>query len=342
MLSHYFVIFNTNENGWRKNNPNVYYNICLKDLENEPDVEIVNRPGYHLNVVFRFLFNLFNSKRIGSHFKMPFKSIWFPFYFKTKKIQKPFCFITMNPDLSEKYYAYLKKKYKNCSIVCLHRDSVHLYDNNPLRKHFSFNRYYDFEFSFDPGEAEKYRLFHFMEFESKIDVPKSKKYPLFDVFFAGKAKDRLNIIIEVYKRLQSQGLKCFFYITGAKDNQKEYQNEIVYSDNPMPYTDMLYYSVNSRCILEINYGNMVGYTSRFLESIIYKKKLITNNPEIKKTIYYSEGQILCFNNVSEINKNFVYSHFVPFNYNNSFSPIHLIRRIDTMLQAEDSSGKRNS
>lgn len=50
----------------------------------------------------------------------------------------------------------------------------------------------------------------------------------------------------------------------------------------MTYREMLYHTVNSKVVLEINQGCVDGFTSRFLESVMYNKRLLTNNFAVQK------------------------------------------------------------
>jgi len=101
----------------------------------------------------------------------------------------------------------------------------------------------------------------------------------------------------------------------------------------MPYNEMLYYTVNSKCILEVNQGGAVGYTSRFLEAVMYNKKLLTNNCSIQKSAFFSPEYIQCFSKVEEINLAFISEDLlqVDYGYQGEFSPLHLIEKIENEL-----------
>ena len=86
-------------------------------------------------------------------------------------------------------------------------------------------------------------------------------------------------------------------------------------------------------MLEINQGNCNGYTSRFLEAVIYGKRLITNNTFIKESIFYSPDKIQVVDNISDIKASFVTSgsDFIDYNYNGEFSPFRMIERVEEEL-----------
>ena len=191
---------------------------------------------------------------------------------------------------------------------------------------------FDIWMSFDERDCEKYGFPHFDEFESKINIPIDKDYPVSDVFFAGKAKDRLPRLVKIYDRLTEQGAKCLFYITEAKPEEKVQREGIIYSNAPMSYAKMLWYSVNSRCILEISQADAIGYTSRFLEAVLFNKLLITDNSDIKKTNFYNPDFIQLIRSEEDIDATFLNkSEEVDYNYNQEFSPVKRVELIEELL-----------
>ena len=333
MLNYKYIVFNSNDNNALKKNPDGYYTICLNDLEDMKDVQIVSQPLEHMPLWIRFIYSVYSSRRISRIIKLP-KSIWYPLYFRVEKaIDKPYCFVFMNPYISNGYYAYLKKKYPNCKIVAVHRDLVRVWME--LAPHFIQNPMYDLEYIFDEKEASKYGMEYFHEFESKIELGDTSSFPVSDVFFAGKAKDRLPRLLEAYRIFNDHGLKCLFYITDVPHEQREELPGIVYADKNMNYREMLSYSNNAKCLLEINQKEAVGLTSRFLESVMYNKILITDNVEIEKSKFYNPSYIQCINDISDIDPSIINnSDDVNYNYNDEFSPKHLICQIDAKLSEE--------
>ncbi len=317
-----------------KTDYNGYYEICVKDLENADAVNLVHAPLQHICKPLQCLYAFHNSRTINKIIPLPFKKLWYPYYFKPQFDDRPICFVISNFKFSKEYYLYLKRKYPNAKFVKIHRDLQKFFPiwYPHLTKEFC-DEYFDLSLTFDSGEARKYGMLYFDEFESKIKIERAPDYPLCDVFFAGKAKDRLPILMEVYNRLTSAGVKCNFYLTGVDAENRIPHEGIEYADAQMKYKDMLYRTVNARCILEINQEGANGYTSRFIEAVMYDKKLITNNSFIKSSKFYNPKNICCFDDVSEIPLDFAVegTENVNFNYNGEFSPIHLIEQIDVAL-----------
>lgn len=332
-LKYNYVYFNTSYLTRGRIDPNEYNAICLRDATHLSGVKVVSTPLEHFPYFFRLLYRMYHTRCINKYVSLPFKKLWHPFVFKNDfKDAKPFCFVVSCNSLPIDYFYYLKKKYPTCKLVKLHRDLLKVTYENPEYSESNMRKIFDFRMTIDQNEAEKYGLLHFHEIESKIDLVQSKNYPLFDVFFAGKAKDRLPKLLEAYDMFSQAGLKCFFYITNARPDQMEKREGIVYSEKLMPYLDMLKYSINSRCMFDINQEGALGFTSRFLEAVMYNKLLITDNPSVLDSKYYKSDYIQYFDDVSKIDVAFINDKKnVNYNYAGDFSPIHLIERIDEEL-----------
>lgn len=312
-----------------------YYSICLKDLESLDNVQIVSFPLDKKSKFIRFFYRLHHSYKLNKIIKLPMKKIWYPLYFNKKyfKNNKPICFISIGPYITIDYIKYLKKKYRDAKFVKLHRDLVKVYQRgSPEWTEENLRKYYDLWMSYDKNEAMEKGMLHFNEFESKIEIEPDIKNVKTDLFFAGAAKNRLDKIMAVYERFVSLGKTCDFYLVGVDQSQQVKKSGIVYADKFLPYKEVLQRSVNSNCILEINQQGAIGYTARFLEAVIYNKKLITNNQSIKESKFYNPKFIKCFTDVEEIDQDFILDDVnVDYKYNNEFSPVNLLMQIEKEL-----------
>lgn len=328
-LNHNFVVFNTVEGklGLKEDG---YCTICLRDLDGIDGIETVYYPLYHKSYITRLLYNIHNSAKINSHIKLPLKNLWWPYIFNNKfKNDKPLCFVFIER-MSLSYIRFLKKKYPQSKAVLIYRDIRKITQKN--YPHHPDNPIFDYQFTIDSKEADKYGWIHFNEFESKPDVKISPDYPESDVFFAGKAKDRFERLLKAYKILTKAGLKVKYYLTGVPKKSQIELPGVIYADKFMSYSEMLYHTVNSKCVLEINQEEAVGYTSRFLESVMFNKRLITDNQDVKKSKFYNPEYIQCIDNVENIDPQFIISKTsVDYKYSGEFSPIHLIEKIDEVL-----------
>ena len=306
-----------------------YYGICLEDLKGIAGIEVVSYPLYYRNINVRRIFYLFQKLKIKF-----LNRIWFPYYFKnTFHDEKPICFIVSCDYVSPEYLRYLKNKYPRCRIVKLFRDLVKIWEERSPEFIDCKDELFDLILSIDADECKKFSMIHFNEIGSYVPVENSANYPITDVFFAGKAKDRLDKLYEAYDIITASGYKCYFYLTEVPLDQRKCLDGIVYADHPMSYKEMLFNTVNSRCILEINQEGAIGYTSRFLEAITYNKPLITNNTSIRESDFFNPDYIQCIDKITDLDPSFISktNGFADYNYRGEFSPIHLIEKIDSLL-----------
>jgi len=337
-MKYNYIYFNIEDRNTRKRNPGGYNTICVKDLESLDYVHIVSYPLDYASQFLRNLFYLHHYPKINRIVSLPFKSVWYPYYFKNPFADnKPLCFVISGTYLPVSYLRYLKKTYPDCKLVRIHRDLISLWKvQTPQYTPEVYEELFDLRMSFDEDEAKQYGFPYFVEIESKIDVPLSENYPISDIFFAGRAKDRLPKLMNIYHKLSEKGLHVSYYLTGVPNDKKVNLPGIEYGDRNMQYSEMLRRSVNSRCILEINQEGAVGYTSRFLEAVIYNKRLVTDNVSIRNTKFYNPDYIQCLENVEDIDPMFVLQDTpIDYEYNNEFSPINLIHQIDEILSGRN-------
>lgn len=336
-MKYNYIFFNTPDKFTRVVRDG-YYSICVEDLRKLQNVTVISCLLEHKSMALRKLHAIHVSDAVNEKINLPLKRIWFPLIFDKRIIQDPdrTCFIFSASCLSVEYMRYLKRIYPLAKYVMLHRDLVHLYQKrNPEWTNERMHESFDLVMSYDKEEAKKYDMVYFEQFESKIEIPDKTEQDGFesDVFFAGQAKNRLKPLMEAYDIFSQAGFKCDYYLVGVPKTERIQKPGIVYADTFMSYRKMLERTVNSRCVLDINQVGAVGYTSRFLEAIMYKRKLITNNPLIKDSRFFNERQIQCIDDVKDINVNFVRDSIREgfYDYQDEFSPIHLIERIDDLL-----------
>lgn len=325
-MKYNYVIFNMRDVGCEtKKVTNGYYYICTKDLEDREDVQIISYPGDYLPRFLRLVFPV----HLPILFK--FEKLWYPFYFRGKfKDNKPLCFLIIGGYYTPPtYLEYLKKHYDNCKIVVFHRDII-----GKARIRILNHPLIDVEMTYDKGDSQKYNYPFCSEFCSKIDTTESSLYPKTDVFFAGAAKDRLDKIMDCFYRLTKMGLKCDFYLFMVPEDKKVSLEGITYIDCYMPYKECILRTVNSKCVLDINQGGASdGLTGRFIEAVLYNKKIITDNTYMKESPFYNPNDMLIIEKPKDITEDFIerLDETVDYHYNGEFSPLRMIERVEYLL-----------
>lgn len=191
---------------------------------------------------------------------------------------------------------------------------------------------FDFCYTYHRGDAEKYGLCYYPQFYPDIAVDyQSEANPEYDVFFVGNAKKRFGLIYDVFRRLTDAGLRCKFYIFNLKEENRIYEEGLVYIDNWISYEDTLYELGKCRCILEIcDEGDETSY--RFAEAVIFGKKLLVNDDTVKRRSYYSETNIFTFHNAEEIDTEWVKGPVEDYGYKGDYDPAYYLDQIIGALQ----------
>jgi len=110
----------------------------------------------------------------------------------------------------------------------------------------------------------------------------------YDIVFVGRDKGRLSTLLEYKEKFESLGLKTNFHITPTKWYKKR-KNKIYKND--ISYNEIIDLIKKSNAILDIVQYQSDGLTLRIMESLFFKKKLITNNKIIKSYDFYDKNNI---------------------------------------------------
>lgn len=334
-MKYKYVFFDSGELNKGVVDTSNYYYICTLDLRNTEGVKVISYPTEGHSSLYHKLF--VGSLMLSNKYPLfSFASrLFYPSYFpdEYEKDGSNLCVVVYGYYITPGYLKYIRKKYPKAKIVKIHRDSYEIWrGKNPLFSDNDMKELFDLQLSYDIGDSIKYKMIHFDEIESKVDISISTDYPMYDVFFAGAAKDRLPFLIRIYDHLEKMGIRPYFYITNVCKQDQIIRSGITYSERNMKYSDMLYKTVNAKVVLEVNQGCVDGFTSRFLEAVLYNKKLLTNNVAVKNNKYYNEEYINVFSDPEDIDAAFILQDKeVDYHYNNEFSPVHLINLIDKSL-----------
>lgn len=333
-MEYYYVLFNYPDSGaFMKGGKDGYYTICLEDLKNEEGVTIVSYPLDYMPLCIRLLHRIIqflNHRMNGNSVTSFLLKLFYPYYFRmSRQTKQKKCFVFISYLLDMNYMRYLKRTYPNCKLVMAFRDLV---STKIFYEELKNENLIDLWMSYDEGDCKRYGMKYFSEFESKISVAKPSSIPKSDVFFSGRAKKRLSQLVEAYDYFTSLGLNCLFIILEPPVDEIVEREGIIYINKMISYRKMLEYSVSSKCLLDINQEGATGYTSRFLEAIIYNKLLITNTAGILNHPLYDSRYIKVYKNIREVDMSFFdNSENVKYNYNSEFSPRHFINNIEDYI-----------
>lgn len=189
---------------------------------------------------------------------------------------------------------YIKEKNPTCKVI--------LWLWNPISsKHEKFlnDKNVDEVWTYDTMDSKKYGIYWNTQFYNKEFVKEyDSKHIKYDIMFIGNNKGRDKIIREYEKDFDSINLNTLIkIINNYKENIK--------------YTEYLKYLSESKAVLEIVKENVSGLTLRTLESIFFRKKLITNNKFVKKYDFYNKNNIFILeeDEISDLKK-FINSEYI--------------------------------
>lgn len=320
-----YVIFGSDED---------FYKISYADIFKLDNARYLYKPLDIDNSTLTFLYRLHKSSILNKYISLPFKNIWNPFQFiNSFNNSNQICFIFFagrRELLSRSFISYLRKEYTNSKFVFFLQDLVSKQRDINIDE---IKSNFDLVLSFDHGDVLKYGLVYYPLVYSK---PKDKLLQGViesDVYFVGKAKNRLKEIIATYEFLSDNGFVCDFHITGVEQKQQIYKDKINYCMQ-MPYIDNLRHILKTKCLLEIMQKEGTGYTLRVCEAIMYDKKLLSNNKELGKAPFFKKNNISIFNDPTKIDLSFLSKdvEFVDYEFKNKLSPLNMLDYIDKYFE----------
>ncbi len=162
-----------------------------------------------------------------------------------------------------------------------------------------------------------------------------------NLFFCGVSGDhRQAIISEIVSQCEKNRIAFDFWLkpygNNAIDNTHVHYGEMSYTENVQRLKQ-------ADCILEIMHEGFEGITQRYLEAIIYNKKLLTNNAEIMQLPYYDPRYMHYFKSVADIEWDWLQdTQKVDYQYKGDFSPEAWKHNLLQMMEAEEKRLERDA
>ena len=273
------------------------------------------------------------SGKINRKIKLPFRSIWDKYYITEiakRHLDIEYIFVYTNVSIKKVCIEYLQEleKLSNVHLVLIAVDSFVDKFLCPLDVMQKVK--FDLVYSFDPNDSEKHNLIFTRSLYSKREdiVPAEKSV---DLFFVGRAKDRLDYLLSIVKRANDAGLSCGFYILGVKENKRIPLPGVIYIDEVMSYDDVLPIIMSSKCLVDIVQKGQEGLTMRTYEAIFYNKYLLTNNPGVRSLNYFADDYMKYVETLDQIDFDFLKNDQIDYHYDYDYSPIRLLSDIEDRL-----------
>lgn len=312
-----FIIYSTKED---------YYKVIYHDIIGKGNVKFIVSPVANRNLFIRFVYKVMMSPKLDFIFKR-IRFILNPLFDRDLGNNERYVYLFFYgrlPWVENHILEYLKKKHKDCLTVCYFQDLI-AKKNVDIEK---VKSQFDLVLDYDEEEANKYNLVYAPTPFSYLQLDNSTEKET-DVYFVGKAKERLRNIYAVFDLLTSHGFKCDFYIADVPEEKQVRKTGLHYIHKSLSYMENLQKASKAKILLELMQTGATGYTLRTWEAIAYNKILLTNNTSLNKTSLVDRYNILAFDKINEraINQLSAYKK-KEYTYKNEFSPTKLLMKID--------------
>lgn len=151
-----------------------------------------------------------------------------------------------------------------------------------------YKKYYKL-WTFDENDAQKYKInYKSQVFYKQLLLPNEKTEIKYDLYFVGQDKNRYSILKYIETEV-GKDFVCNFNLIRDKtsidvENKDFYVNSVSFDDNIKNISQ-------SKVLVDILQNGQYGITLRTYEALVSKKKLITNNTQIKKYPFYAKENI---------------------------------------------------
>ncbi|SEH67029.1 hypothetical protein SAMN02927937_00789 [Paenimyroides aquimaris] len=161
--------------------------------------------------------------------------------------------------------------------------------------------YFNDFYSFEEKDCNNY---NFKKISNFYIHKKTDKLPTYDAFFFGSKDARLNNIIKVITYLKEKKWNAQALIVAKKTKSKSKPvnvNGVTITETSTPFSQIYQYSENTKIVIDIAHSNQKGLSMRPYEALGLKRKLITNNSNIKNYDFYNEKNIFIITDFDNLN-----------------------------------------
>ena len=266
---------------------------------NYPWLEVANKQGYHVCQTYR---NIDIVKRILRKFCMKLNITvgmeqWVNDWYSS--INQYDTVIIFANVLFKPLFYWLKKKKPEMRIICWYWDPF-----SDCKLRFKPNEGFEL-WSFDDDDCKLNNL----NYSKTFFTPRAAVFDSinqkiqYDAFFVGEDKGRYNKLMRLRDYLKNLGMNTKFIV--VRDHKLFVENRGFKKreyDQPIPEKEATEYIMQSHVLVDLYQRGQTGLSQRAVESLLNKKKLITDNENIRKYDFYRENNIFVLNecNIEEV------------------------------------------
>ena len=285
--------------------------------------------------------NIYLSYKIAKKINLPFKSIWYDLSEIEINDEDNYTIIMLPNVFFDFDISIIKKlaKKKNVKLVLILLDTVGV--NTPTGK--MIDRIYkepiwDYIFTYDLEDSKKYNFIYLNEhYYSKPKIEENKDV-IYDAYFIGALKPGRTVeLITLFEKLTSNNVNTRFDIVKNDIHYLQYQKENfnIYSKR-LKYRDSLTNTTHANCIIEFLQKGQNAQSLRYFEAVVFNKKLLTTNKNVKKLSFYDGRYMKVFESFNDIDFEWVKKkENINYNYKDQFSPVHIIEELEKMQNKSD-------
>lgn len=208
-----------------------------------------------------------------------YEYIYYRYHFKLLSVKYDFVVMVKPSIIPVNNLTVLRERYKSAKFVSYIWDDI---KNDP--KELDILKFFDKTFSYSKGDCHHYGFdFRPMFYNDLCDYKFDKK--TIDLFYIGSYHEsRFNFLVKLFKEAGEKKLECKFILRCSRflqlSNKRHLRYKSFFRSNNLSYSEMINLLEESRCSIEIPFPGQCGTTTRPIESLATRTKIITTNRDI--------------------------------------------------------------
>ena len=252
------------------------------------------------NFLLSLLRKIHLNKKVANYLWLPKRDMWFDKKKIVNSIPNNGVLLTNSAAMcmpSKDFWDDIMRKRPDAKFVLLLVDSMHTLGGHMVETRTRLkSMHWNLILSYDKYDCEEFGFKYIgLNYYSKYNIV--QKEIKNDLYYISSVKNgRARILREINRACNMNDVKKIFHIYSM-------WRVISYGKcirKVMSYDDVIKNISESNCILEITQSGQKAQTLRYLEAVIYGKKLLTNNQAIVELPFYNQNQMKFFNNVEDI------------------------------------------
>lgn len=193
---------------------------------------------------------------------------------------------------------YLKRTFPKAKFVLVFTNTIGSVRPDGTAVLMDNRECFDLIYTFNEPDAIKYGFRLYPDLCGDFSEIQAADCDAFDVFFAGRAKGRLEQLLSFASLCVDLGLTIRFYIAEVPAEKQRAVPGVVYGQY-LPYLEMLSIEKRAKAILNILQGVSSGLGLRDQEAMGMNKVLITDNELMFLSEYYEEKKMIPLQNFAD-------------------------------------------